>query len=201
MATPRLPCRIRVRKANSNNADSVQAQKSAVFAVGDCPEIGIEIRKRWAQEVMKMFGGPYISIRPWDLLAELDGSVFKVDSYFSKVDGTVEIPGSIGKAYPARFQIPPSCLRELEYSERVRRSEMFAMASLLYEIMSGKQPFEGLTDEEVQDRFVNGDFPSDASTLPNSLFIFSGWSEEFSNELAKQGMMSRRRALQSVDAS
>lgn len=151
--------------------------------------------------MMKLFGGPYTSIRPWDLLAELDGSVSKVDGYVSKLDGAVEIPGSTGKAYPARFQIPASCLRDLEHSQRVRRIEMFAMASLLYEIMSGKQPFEGLTDEEVQDRFRNGDFPSDASSLPNSLFIYSGWSEEFSNELARQGMMSYRRALQSIDVS
>lgn len=46
MAPARLPCCIRVRKANSSKADSVQAQKSAAFAVGDCPEIGIEIRKQ-----------------------------------------------------------------------------------------------------------------------------------------------------------
>lgn len=61
------------------------------------------------------------------------------------------------------------------------------MASLLYEIMSGKEPFQELTDDEVQRRFSNGDFPDDAASLPNSLFIYSGWSEEFSQELTKRG--------------
>jgi hypothetical protein len=49
---------------------------------------------------------------------------------------------------------------------------MFAMASLLYEIMSGTELFKKLTDEEVQRRFKNGDFPDDATSLSNSLFIY-----------------------------
>ena len=61
------------------------------------------------------------------------------------------------------------------------------MAGLLYEIFSGTKPFENLTDGEVQNRFSNGDFPDDAVSLPYSLFIFSGWSEEFSQELSKRG--------------
>ena len=48
------------------------------------------------------------------------------------------------------------------------------MASLLYKIMSGRKPFKGLTNDEVQDRFINREFPNDAVTLPNSLFILSG---------------------------
>ncbi|KAI4147218.1 MAG: hypothetical protein LQ340_005656 [Diploschistes diacapsis] len=90
------------------------------------------------------------------------------------------------KGYPARFQIPPSTLHGFDHEEKVRRMEMFAMASLLYEIMSGRKPFEGLTDKEVQHHFINGDFPDDAAALPNSAFILSGWSEEFSQELARQ---------------
>ena len=62
------------------------------------------------------------------------------------------------------------------------------MASLLYEIMSGKAPFEELTDEEVQHRFSNGDFPKDAASLPGGLLMLSGWSEEFSNGLNEDGM-------------
>lgn len=47
--------------------------------------------------------------------------------------------------YPVRFQIPPGTLRELDHHEKVRRAERFAMASLLYEILSGTKPFEELT--------------------------------------------------------
>ncbi|KAI4087367.1 MAG: hypothetical protein LQ339_008915 [Xanthoria mediterranea] len=60
------------------------------------------------------------------------------------------------------------------------------MASLLYEIMTGRKPLEGLTDEEVRHRFINGDFPDDAAALPNALFILSGWSAEFSKELTRR---------------
>lgn len=65
---------------------------------------------------------------------------------------------------------------------------MFALASLLYEILSGTQIFEDLSDDEVQERFSNGEFPHDAVSLPNSLTIYFGWSEDFAQELAKRGM-------------
>jgi hypothetical protein len=63
------------------------------------------------------------------------------------------------------------------------------MASLLYEILSGTKPFEKLTEDEVQHRFSNAVFPDDAICLPNSLIIYSGWSEEFSQELNKRGLL------------
>ena len=62
-------------------------------------------------------------------------------------------------------------MRELDHNQKVKRAEMFAMASLLHEIISGMQPFEGLTDGEVQPRFSNGDFPDDAISLPYSLSV------------------------------
>lgn len=178
MASAQLTCRIRVRKAESSNADAVEPQESAICALRDCPDVGIEIRTQWAREVMKLFDELHDHIQPWDLLARLDGSVTPLT-----------MPASLGEVYPARFQIPPSTIRELDHNQKVKRAEMFAMASLLYEIISGTQPFEGLTDDEVQHRFSNGDFPDDATSLPYSLFIYSGWSEEFSRELARRGML------------
>jgi hypothetical protein len=63
-------------------------------------------------------------------------------------------------------------LLQLGQEEKNKRSEMFALGSLLYEINSGKKPFEELSDDEVQRRFSNGDFPSDITSLqlwPNIL--------------------------------
>ncbi len=94
-----------------------------------------------------------------------------------------------GKVYPARFQIPPGTIRGLDYHEKVRRAERFAIASLLYEIFSGTKPFEELTEDEVQYRFSNAVFPNNAICLPNSLIIYSGWSKEFSQELNKRGLL------------
>jgi hypothetical protein len=143
-----------------------------------------ELRYEWAHEVMKYFGEPHDRIRPWDFLAKLDGSV-----------ESLALPSSEGEVYPARFQVPPSTLRELDCNQKVRRAEMFALASLLYEIISGTKPFEELADEEVQRRFSNGDFSDDATSLPCSLYICSGWSKKFSQELTRRGMLNPSRCL------
>jgi hypothetical protein len=64
---------------------------------------------------------------------------------------------------------------------------MFALGSLLYEINSGKKPFEELSDNEVQLRFSNGDFPGDVTSPQLWPNILSCWSLEFSKELKKIG--------------
>lgn len=183
MATAQLTCRIRVLKAENNNHEEhiVEPQEHTVCSLQDCSDVGIEIRTQWAHEVMKLFSEQHDHIRPWDLLAGLDGSVTPLT-----------VPASVGEVYPARFQIPLSTINELDHDQKVKRAEMFAMASLLYEIISGTQPFEELADDEVQHRFSNGEFPDDAASLSCSLFIYSGWSEEFSEKLAVQGMLFTR---------
>ena len=114
-----------------------------------------------------------------DFVARLDGSVESLATPTSEND--------LSEGYPARFQIPHGTLHGPETSEKVRRAEKFAMASLLYEIMSGRKPFEELSDSELQNRFTR-DFPDDAAAFPSSLFILSGWSEEFEQEIAKISM-------------
>ena len=182
MASSELICRIRVKKVEDNDGDSGQPQEATILPLRDYPDVGTEIRTRWADEVIKHFGQtgePLSSIRPWDFIAGLDGSVDSLP--------TPGLEGDLVEGYPTRFQIPPSTLYGLDHKEKIRRAEMFAMASLLYEIMTGRKPLEELTDDEVQHRFMNGDFPEDAAALPNLLFILSGWSAEFSQELTRRG--------------
>jgi hypothetical protein len=64
---------------------------------------------------------------------------------------------------------------------------MFALRSLLYEINSDKKPFEELSDNEVQLRFSNKDFPGDITSLQLWPIIRSCWSLEFSKEVKKIG--------------
>ena len=182
MAPAQLTCRIRVEKGEADDAGIAQPETPTVFDLKDCSEVSIEIRTQWANEVVKCFGTIRDCIRPWDFIARLDGSV-------ESLQPSVPPSAPEDTIYPTRFQIPPGTIRDLDQHEKVKRVERFAMASLLYEILSGKKPFEELSDDEVQHRFSNADFPDDAFNLPNSLVICSGWSEEFSEELSKQGML------------
>lgn len=183
-----LPCRFRVKTPGNSNPDSSgQSSDLALCALREFPDgVGTETRSQWAGKVMRIFDEEesHDRIRGWDFVAGLDGSlesraIVRVENGDDNNEDEVQ--------YPARYQIPSSALEGLDPKHKVRKAELFAMASLLYEIMSGTEPFKGLSDEEVQRRFSQGEFPKDASSLPSSLVIYSGWSEEFSLALAKQG--------------
>ena len=171
-APAKLLCRFRVKKAG---VDSEQPQKEAMLPLKECAEVDIELRTLWANKVMEHFGKtkePCTSIRAWDFVANLDGSVESL-TLPEREEGLFD-------GYHVRFQIPPNTLHDLDHADKVKRAERFAMASLLYEVMTGRKPFEELPDDEVRHRFSQGDFPKDTESLPNMLFIFSGWSAEFS---------------------
>ena len=137
-------------------------------------------------EVVKCFGtsNNSTSIRAWDFLGNLDGSIelLPISPPSSAPEGAEDY------SYPARFQITPATIRDLNHDEKVKRTEKLAMASLLYEILSGTKPFEEVTDgREVQEGFNHAVFPDNAKDLPSSLLVYSGWSEEFSQEVARRG--------------
>ncbi|KAL2040766.1 hypothetical protein N7G274_006224 [Stereocaulon virgatum] len=192
MTPVHLSCRVRVSKLDNEDADTTLSEEPTVFALKDLPDVDIATRTKWAFEVMKYFNESKASLRSWDFLAKLDGSVESLAVPLSAG------PSSADEVYPARFQIPPSCLQGLDNEQKIQRAEKFAMASLVYEIMSGVPPFEGLTDDEVQRRFRTGDFPPDAASLPNSLFIYSGWSDEFSQALNKRVKSEESSTLQAM---
>ena len=182
MSPKKVICQIRIQQSESDDSDHQSLHEAVLLPLSDCRDVSIETRKKWTIGIMEHIGGgtEHISIRPWDFVGRLDGSVESLATPTSGDD--------LSEGYPARFQIPHGTLHGLDTGEKIKRAEKFAMASLLYEIMSGRKPFEELSDSEVQNRFTRGDFPEDAATLPSSLFILSGWSEEFSQEVAKLSM-------------
>jgi serine/threonine protein kinase len=175
MTTEEVTCRVLMIKPYGNDNDVSLAEKSAQVCLKDCPNTVIETRLLWAQAIAKEFSAcpkRYDSIRPWEFILNLNGTV-----------ECLAVPPSKShhdKVYPARFRIPPNTLLQLSQEEKNKRSEMFALGSLLYEINSGHKPFEELSDDEVQLRFSNGDFPDDITSLQLSLSILSCWSLEFS---------------------
>ena len=182
MSPTKVICQIRVQQSESHDSDHQSQHEAVLLPLCDCGDVSIETRKKWTVGVMERIGGgsEHNSIRPWNLVAKSDGSVESLATPASEKD--------LSEGYPARFQIPHGPLDGLETREKVTRAEKFAMASLLYEIMTGKKPFEELSDSELQNRFTRGDFPDDAAFLPSSLFILSGWSKEFELEIAKISM-------------
>ena len=181
MPKENLVCQFGVKEidGSGNNFGKPQA---TILPIKDFPEVDDNLRLRWANEVMKYFGkfrDSLTTIRQWDFVATLDGSVESVPMS-EPTDGLIQ-------TYPVHFQIPPTALKGVKHEEKVDRTELFAMAGLLYEIMTGKKPLEGLADDEVQRSFSIGKFPTDAATLHNAAFILSGWSAEFSQELTRLG--------------
>jgi hypothetical protein len=148
MITEEVTCRVLVIKPYGNDDDVSLAEKSARVCLKDCLNTAIETRLLWARAIAKEFSAcskRYDSIRPWEFILNLDGTV-----------DCLAVPPSKShhdKVYPARFRIPPNTLLRLGQEEKNKRSEMFALGSLLYEINSGNKPFEELSDDEVQLRF------------------------------------------------
>lgn len=60
------------------------------------------------------------------------------------------------------------------------RTDLFALGSAIYWIMSGHQPYETLSDDEVSARFSGGDFP-DVGSVVGGRIILGCWNGDFSN--------------------
>lgn len=173
MITQDVTYRIRVRSFHSDNEDHFVNMNE--FSNGS-----EEVRKQWVEKITDHIWGSQGnsslgSIRPWDFILDPDGSVESLP--------VSPIEGKSSGMYPAHYRIPPTSIDVLERQEQTDRQERFAFATLLYEIGSGKKPFEGLSSEEVQQRYGNAEFPDDVRILSPPLFIaiLSLWSVEFAN--------------------
>jgi hypothetical protein len=55
---------------------------------------------------------------------------------------------------------------------------MFALGSLLYEIISGRKPLENLSDEDVEHKYRSGEFPDEVLSMPLGNIILDCWNQE-----------------------
>jgi len=193
MASEELTCRIRVQKPQRDSGHSNPPEKLAEFSVKDCPDIRIETRLKWAENIIDVISDTKIreKIRPWDLLLHTDGTVSALPVPASKK--------SVAPVYPAPCRIPPSSLYGYKKQEMAKRAESFALGSLLYEIVTGKKPHEGLSDDEVQRKYSDGEFPKDVSRLKLGSTIYSAWSWEFMRELDRLGEFALKSWITKLD--
>lgn len=120
------------------------------------PDISIETRLKWASAVIAVVHSASETpnrLRPWCLDLYLDGTV---------ISRLVPLEGD---AYPARFRIPSKYLGGYDSQGAIKRTELFALGSLLYQLESGQKPFEDLSDEEVQHKYGAGEFPAELQDL------------------------------------
>lgn len=145
----------------------------------DFPDISDSTRRSWVDGMRRFVegGSEYQNIRPLKFLVSLDGSV-EVQPPSS--DQTP--PEAPSTSYHSPYRIPSETITDLEYSEKVRRAELFALGSLIYEIYANEAPFESLQDSDVQAQYCHAQFP-DVTHLPQWPIILSCWSVEFAREL------------------
>jgi serine/threonine protein kinase len=56
-------------------------------------------------------------------------------------------------------------IQTMQPFEVSRASDIFAIGSLLYEIVTGRPPYDGLEEDEVEKRFKRAEFPSTADVM------------------------------------
>ncbi len=172
-----VTCRARVKVFRR---DAVVAEP-LFLALKDCPQTTIETRLQWAKRIAEKFRESpkcHDRIRPWDFILNLDGSI-----------ESASVPqNDCYDAYPVPFRIPPKIPLGLSCQETSKRAEMFALGSLLYEIMSTRKPFEELDDDEILARYSIGHFPDEVRSLPLSPIILECWNQVVSRESDKTGI-------------
>lgn len=152
-------------------------ESSILLKPRDAIDISNSTRTSWVNG-MKRFvesGPEHQRVRPLDFLFLLDGSV-EVRS------PNLICSNLLPNTYPAAYRIPPGTVADLEPNEKVRRAELFALGSMIYEIYAGEAPFESLKDSDAQARYRCAQYPK-VTHLPHWPMILSCWSVEFAREL------------------
>jgi len=146
------------------------------------PEVSDHIREQLALKFIKFIhpirNDSPTRIRPISLIWDSDGTVKA---------RRVRFPGdNQPSAYPARYRIPTRMIHDLPLHKQVWRSEKFALGTLLYELLVGHAIFDGLSNEEVQDRYSNATTFPDLAALPLlfQCLIYACWSAEFGRYMA-----------------
>lgn len=147
-------------------------------------------RQKWVTEMQAIIAGRDMinnedeKIRALDFTLRSDGSVNLASPNPNENNDNAE--NSHHTLYPPQYRIPPSSIQDLDPRERVRRAELFALGSLIYELHKGEAPFAELDDDAaVQDRYAQGQFPDDVMELEleQGLIIMTCWSVEFASAL------------------
>jgi serine/threonine protein kinase len=121
---------------------------------GSC--VSLSKRLGWAHDIAVALHSLHASnvihadVKPENILLDQSDKVYLIDFSGSWIDGK---PGSALES--VRFFLP----RDIK-SDSTVQTDIFALGSTLYEMMTCTQPYKGLADEEVEQLFQQGKFPS-----------------------------------------
>jgi serine/threonine protein kinase len=120
-------------------------------------EILMAQRKQWCVEaaeavvLLHSYGIIHADIRPENMLLDENYGLRIIDLSGASIDG--KCPLSLEST---RFFLPRSMKDEMPCSII---TDIFALGSSIYQIMTRRQPYDDLMDEEVEARFARKEFP------------------------------------------
>ncbi len=171
---------------DNDDDDILTLEKEPLLPPDDSSNIPLEIRLKWVKLISDLVLNRQtlddsFGIRDWDLILNLDGSVT------NRADDASP-PSPSTRVYPALYRIPDQIIEGLSSNqEKVQRAELFALGSLLYQVLSGKEvPGDlgnGEKAEHIQFCFAKGEFPEDIWELPRAVRILGCWCPGFAKDL------------------
>jgi hypothetical protein len=200
MAHQNAQCRIRVdwndrgvevaemepRVSQPDHADSnISALENAtLLETPGSDVIPLETRLEWIKTITESFLGASKSdrsdrVRDFDFLLKPDGSVQNLADNSSTSDEKERL-----RCFPSRYQIPSTILERIDSIEdKIKRTELFALGCILYELISSNKLFPELADEDIQTQYTEGKFPDDVWGLSKAVRILACWNPDFAKEL------------------
>lgn len=136
--------------------------------------IPIQLRLKWATQAADALAFVHsrkvihCDVHPNNLLLD-DTLDLRLCDFSGSVYGTLDGAGMES----VRFFLP----RDVTATPSVK-SDVFALGSAIYFIMTGREPYDTLTDAEVAARFSDGDFPA-VDSVPCGRIILGCWEGGF----------------------
>jgi serine/threonine protein kinase len=204
MASNLAQCRIRIEPNPQVKEEQITSENELLFTQPDHADsntstsenlpllentngsnIDLETRLKWVKEITETFLGPSKAVRSarvrdFDLVLKSDGSI---DSLTNNSSNPTEEKAQL-RTYPARYRIPKSIVDKIgPVEEQIKRTELFSLGCILYELISGNPLFPKLDDEEIQTHYARGEFPDDVWELSKAVRILACWCPDIAKQL------------------